>query len=227
MDFTKYVDMLVGQSLFFARLDRLGDKFEGTYPKENHDRFEERARLLYDELRDLPEEERRMRYEREKNVPSWTSKFNQRTSYVNCWHANGGESAAMWRLYLKSDEGIAVRSTTKRLAETFDKTLPDVFIANVKYIDYSRDAIENPRNAFNTIGPIIHKRQSFEHEREIRAFILQGELLAIRGEETTINLDRETPPEMNIGIDLNKLIESVLVSPTAPDWFYRLVSRPN
>jgi len=32
MDFTKFVSMLEESGLFFARLDRLGDPFEGSLP---------------------------------------------------------------------------------------------------------------------------------------------------------------------------------------------------
>ena len=35
---------------------------------------------------------------------------------VNCWHINEHESAAMWDLYLKSNEGIAIQSTYQKLA---------------------------------------------------------------------------------------------------------------
>lgn len=31
--------------------------------------------------------------------------------YVSSWHMNEHESTAMWRLYLKSDEGLAIRTT--------------------------------------------------------------------------------------------------------------------
>jgi len=33
---------------------------------------------------------------------------------VNCWHTNNkGESDAMWRLYLKTNEGVAIQSTVE------------------------------------------------------------------------------------------------------------------
>jgi len=40
-------------------------------------------------------------------------KFNA----INCWHMNDHESAAMWKLYLKSDEGIAIQSTYRKLKD--------------------------------------------------------------------------------------------------------------
>ena len=37
---------------------------------------------------------------------------------INCWHMNDHESAAMWKLYLKSNEGIAVQSTYETLRDS-------------------------------------------------------------------------------------------------------------
>lgn len=89
-----------------------------------------------------------------------------RFNAVNCWHANEHESAAMWKLYLKSDEGIAIQSTYKRLKESIIDD-EDVLIGKVNYIDYETDIID-PNNQY---GSLIHKRKSFEHEKEIRAVI--------------------------------------------------------
>ena len=35
MDFTKFVDPLAKRALYFARLNTLGDAFEGNYPRQN------------------------------------------------------------------------------------------------------------------------------------------------------------------------------------------------
>lgn len=35
MDFTEFVDILSNGGLFFARVDKLGDDFEGSCPKAN------------------------------------------------------------------------------------------------------------------------------------------------------------------------------------------------
>ena len=35
MDFTKFVSLLDRQALFFARSDKLGDPFEGSFPRGN------------------------------------------------------------------------------------------------------------------------------------------------------------------------------------------------
>ena len=223
LDFTKYVDLLTWQSLWFARLNRLGDPFEGTYPAENHARFTRMAMQELEGLRDATKEERDHRFNVVKGSAGWTSRHNGFCTYVSCWHNNNYESAAMWKLYLKSDEGIAIRSTTRRLVNCLAQCPERIFVSKVKYIDFGTEAIENDRGVWNALDGIIHKRVSFAHEREVRAFMYKPELFAPAEEETTMNLERSTPPGYSIGIDLSTLVESVYVSPTAADFFYELV----
>lgn len=35
MDFVKFISLLETNTLFFARADKLGDPFEGSFPKKN------------------------------------------------------------------------------------------------------------------------------------------------------------------------------------------------
>lgn len=229
MDFTKFIDLLTWHSLWFARLDTLGDPFEGTYPAENHARFAEMAADADIDAQsamgrnEMSEDDRDLQHSVISGTALWTTKANRRRTYVSCWHNNDNESAAMWRLYLKSDEGIAIRSTTRRLVESLAKCPERIFVSRVKYIDYKSDAIENDREVWNTLDGIIHKRVNFAHEEEIRAIIYKPELLrAIEG-ETMASVDRITPVGYTIGLDLATLIKSVYVSPMATDWFYNLV----
>ncbi len=34
--------------------------------------------------------------------------------FVSCWHENETESEAMWKLYLKSGDGVAIQTTVVR-----------------------------------------------------------------------------------------------------------------
>ena len=88
--------------------------------------------------------------------------------YVSCWHTNDGESAALWGLYLKSGEGVAIRSTLGKLQSTLDKSTKIYEIRNVEYRQ-----MRNVRNITCNIYDILsRKRKSFEHEREVRAITI-------------------------------------------------------
>lgn len=195
MDFTKFVSMLENEGLFFARVDCLDDPFEGSYARGN----EAIRNLIPEEYRAHPFVFGQMR-----SAAKWLS---QRV-VVNCWHMSEYESAAMWKLYARTEEAICIQSTYERLRHC----LPNkVYIGQVKYIDYEREYIPEG----NLFWPFMHKRRSFEHERELRA--------------VTVLWPRESGalPESGIWVrvDLNHLIEKIYVAPAAPPWFSDLASK--
>lgn len=204
MDFTKFVAMLDTQTLFFSRADRLGDPFEGSWPKRNVE-----ARAIPPE--DLPAEQRDM-YLREVRSLSSVAKRLCAHVAVNCWHMGEHESAAMWKLYLSGNEGVAVRSTYARLR---DCLIDDekVMLGVVTYVDYEQEHIDGG----NLLSPYISKRKSFEHEREVRGVVVKWPTEW-----------RDPQPTMDHGlavrVDLQRLVERVYVAPTTQRWFLDLVN---
>src|SRR5882672_3676568 len=97
MDFTKYVDLISTGEIFFCRSDHLGDPFEGSCPEKHHER-------RIQEIRNLARD-----FQREVAMYVMAGMDYRKFVYINCWHMSDHESAALWRLYLKSDEGIAIQ----------------------------------------------------------------------------------------------------------------------
>ena len=128
---------------------------------------------------------------------------------------NDHESAAMWKLYLKSDEGIAIQSTYRRLKDAIVDD-EEFYLGAVRYIDYETQWI----HAGNLLSPFVHKRKSFEHEQEVRALVWRWPTA-----ETKFDFVRETVPHgVALRVDLERLIEHIYVSPSAPSWVSGLVS---
>jgi len=203
MDFTKLVSLLDSRCLFFSRADQLGDPFEGSWPKMNID-----ARQLT--LKEVPSESQAAFT----NAMAKMGDFNKqwlKYNVVNCWHMNNHESAAMWKLYLKSNEGIAVQSTYKRLRDSITDS-ERVFLGVVKYIDYENEGID----AGNLLTPFVHKRMSFEHEREVRALVIKIPV----AEGGTLDMTQETISRgLAIQVDVERLVEKIYIAPSAPGWF--------
>jgi hypothetical protein len=84
--------------------------------------------------------------------------------FVNSWHLNEYESAAMWAIYSRFNSGIAIQSTYNRLVKSFSRCKEPIYIGKVKYIDYSNEWIDND----NILQRFIHKRKSFAYENELR-----------------------------------------------------------
>ena len=113
MEFSKFCSLLVEKSLFFSRADLLGDPFEGSYPRHNED-----FRALF--YGKMFETEPHIKTQIS-NMESEMAKILQKAFYVNCWHINSQQSAAMWSIYAKDSKGIAIQSKYQLLRDC----LPD------------------------------------------------------------------------------------------------------
>lgn len=140
------------------------------------------------------------------------AKWIRQWTYINCWHMNEYESAAMWKLYAKGDEAVAIQTTYKNVIDS----LPDnVFVGLVQYIDYENDWLPEGNSFF----PFMHKRRSFAHEMEVRVVhqVLPKSKKGIQIDATNEVLG------IRITVDLDLLIEKIYVSPTSPTWYLNLV----
>jgi hypothetical protein len=207
MDFTKFVSMLETNCLFFSRADHLGDPFEGSFSKGN----ELLRPIVYKELYDQIEPAMVTQINVNK---AELAKWQRQWTFINCWHMNPAESAAMWKLYAKSNEAIAIKSSYFRLANAVDE---HTYVGTVEYIDFEHDWLPEG----NTFYPFVHKRLSFAHEREVRALITQfptsDQGIDFKAAAPDVGLERK--------VDLATLIEQVYVAPTSPAWFRSLVTQ--
>lgn len=214
MDFTKFVSMLIKSGLFFPRLDCLGDSFEGSFPKLNMD---DDAFPVHPSILDPAGFRKSLKGMRQ------GVKYRRQWVCANCWYMSEHESAAMWKLYARTEEAICIRSTFSKL----QKSLPDqAWVGCVRYIDYDKELLYDN----HSMTPYVLKRLSYEHEREVRAlienthwwkswYVEQG----LWPKSTIV----PKPPEGGIwqDVDLAKLIDKVYVAPTAPSWFRNTVEQ--
>lgn len=212
MDFTKFVSLIDTQCLYFARADKFDDPFEGSLPRKNV-----HARTMLLASPDMPQDMSSGKINALLDFENQLSGINRHMKKfvaINCWHANEHESAAMWKLYLKSNDGIAIQSTYKRLR---DSIIDDrrVYLGKVKYIDYENEVIRSNHG----FAPYVHKRKSFEHEHEIRAVV------TIPWTTTDTKITEQEPVDhgIQIRIDIESLIEKIYIAPGTPNWFADLV----
>ena len=212
MDLAKYLAVVQRQALFFPRASQLGDPFEGSATKPmvamRDELLRGRRNVADAPFKDMDDSSLRTIFEQlarayREMVPNYL---------VNCWHMNERESAAMWSVYTKAHEAVCIQSTYRRLRRELPQT---VFIGEVKYVDYEIDHFPGG----NLFYFIMHKRRSFEHERELRAIfwtmngVPEAQPLKDRVEENGLWID----------VDLHSLVETVCVSPSAAPWFAQVV----
>lgn len=210
MDFTKFASLLETQSLFFARTDKLGDPFEGSFSKKNQS------------LRDVQfSKSFKTSEERSEFMASYSilRKALPMLSFVNCWHENEHESEAMWKIYGR-ESGIAVKSTFKKLCCCFicDQ---DVRIGRVNYVDYDKV----PISEHNIYVSLLTKRESFKHEQEVRAIVTDFRPMDYPIDENSLllNLQMKGESGLYLRVDITTLVEEVVVAPGSPEWFLNLV----
>jgi len=197
MDFTKFVSMLENKGLFFSRSDKLGDPFEGSFSRGN-----ERLRPLIYKEQPFPSKQM-------SQFMRWIRKW----AFINCWHMNAHESAAMWKLYARTKEAIAIRSTYKQLKECIDN---DCFLGVVHYIDYESAWLPEG----NALYPYVHKHLSFAHEQELRAVILKPPT-----NDNGMDYSKKPPGGVWKSVDTDELINAIYVAPMSPSWYRELVEQ--
>lgn len=212
VDFAKFIHLLETKSLFFSRADNFNDAFEGAsglatrqeewdnhyreyfknavrYPPENspspsEDVVEQEAERLLRDIKKIIENDRK-------------------TTFVSCWHANSGESEALWRLYCPDGStGVAIETSALRLYDALDA--PDVEIGRVQYIDFKKSF-----SGFH--DRIFWKRKSLSHESEVRA------VTKLRFTQESVGLSKL--------VDVDRLCVSIIPSPFAGEWFSDLVKK--
>lgn len=189
MDFTKYVSLLETEALFFVSTTKLEDPYEGMVPEVFFEQFPEMSEVV----------------ETQKILKSFIG--------ISSWHLSEYESAAMWKVFVSGNEGIAVRTTFARLRDCFKVTDRGVFIGTVQYVDYlGHDAVSELKLGGDTLLYYVRKRRSFEYEREVRAVIVGPPTSRFAGDSGWY-----------VRVELDVLIESVFVSPGAEDWYLNLV----
>lgn len=203
LDFEKFVDLITSKKLFMCRSDKFEDPFEGVLKLKDTKQSEFDLNVL-------------------------TKKFY----FINCWHINDMQSDAMWKIFLKTNNGIAIKSTVKRIKKSLEKTKEDIHIGKVYYRDFSKttffDLMREPQNIWpnsngrgGCVNQYNYKRISFEHEKELRLNFIDLPI-----PHATKNGTPRAPLEQKIiEIDINELIEEIVVAPFSDSWFKPLIER--
>jgi hypothetical protein len=199
---SKFVSLLQTRTLYFAQVGSLADPFEGMLSLANRS-------IRYSDSHALVDGNEFGK------IRTGLQTGTRSSMYVNCWHANEFESAAMWRLYSLEGEGIAIKSTIGALRASFTGAPEPVYIGEVKYMDYLNE--ESPmQNAFQLV---LRKQRSFEHEREVRCVSLH-----IEGVGDIKKLDPDLQPiGLHVPVDVETLVQQVYVAPNLEPWLLDVV----
>lgn len=188
MDLSKFLDILISGKMFMSRSDKFEDQYEGTFSEPT-----------FEEIKKISE-----------NNPKFLDyyKSHRENVVISSWHTNEYESFAMWQVFTKNNEGLAIQSTIGRLKEALNLERNfEQYIGEVNYIDYKKEHIPFDDVFF----PFLFKRKSFQYENEIRV------ISDVTGQNLTIN------DGLKINVDISTLIETIYIHPKSENWYKKLV----
>ena len=178
MSLEKLLWLLQRKCLYFRQLKQFKDPYEGTANRELSWEGTVDGDLIFKPEKDTTHD-----------------------VYVNCWHSNDGDSAAMWDVYSKTS-GVAITTTLARLQAALTEAPQEIDIAAVHY-----EAI-TPNLAVGL--PWAIKRPSFAHEREVRAVFRDPQC---------------SQTGIGVPVDVAALIEKIYVSPEpGSEWVESVVA---
>jgi hypothetical protein len=188
LDLSKFLDMLMSKRLFMSRSDKFEDQYEGTFSEPT-----------YEEIKKIAA-----------NNPEFLDyyKSHREKVVISSWHINEYESFAMWQIFTKNNEGLAIQSTIGRIKKALATERKTVqHIGQVNYIDYKKELIPFDDSFF----PFLFKRKSFQYEREVRI------ISDVSSDNIIIN------DGLKIDVDINQLIERIYIHPKSENWYKNLV----
>ena len=185
------------------------------------------------------------------------SEFSNHLMFCNSWFKRDSESHSMWAEYGdKSPTSIAIQTTVDDLIKSIECDSHEIHIGKVKYKDYHTDHIEGYENFTSEdltdhdnvlklfYAPVMHKRDIYEDEHEVRAiisfeYVCNYHLGKVYTSDipfysdnlfktdisffdySKTNLMRGIPPGIPIRTNIKKLIKTIVVSPYANDYFHK------
>lgn len=218
LDLTKFLSLLVKESLFFCRLDRLEDQFEGTTAKKNYDfRINVEKTLRDNQFFTSPHTDEDIA-KNVNNLYELGRKFKA-LYCVNCWNKFDKESTALWKIYSDYGKGILIKTSAKHLEGSLSNITEKIYLTQVKYIDYEKELMLD----YKSMYPVIHKQDAYSYESEARLFYQADfDSFFIHDWEK-----EEVQEGKYFKVNLDTLIEEIIIGPFSPAWFLEIVSDLN
>ncbi len=199
MSIDKLLSLLTSSSLWFSSCDYFEDGWEGHFSPPTYETFLKSFKGLDDKIQALWKSQK----DRNQEV--------RNCLYINCWHINEEESAALWQIYSCYGKSVAIKTTIHRLRDALEETELSIQGGRVRYADYTTEPMPVLHNLFL---PFLRKRRSFSFENEFRLIYWNSSQM-LNG-----NASKSTcfPSGLSVPIKLDPLIEKVYLSPRADSY---------
>ena len=190
MDLTKFIHLITHEYIYFHKVSEFQDKYEGNLTALDLEECHSSLSQMTLEQRD------------------WF--------YVSCWHISDYESHAMWNVYGKNSDSLAIQTDFKTLKDSFSDIYDDeVELSKVKYIDYNSSKMLDDffqKGSMRVHDVIDYKHISYDYERELRAKVWLGYM---NKKDQYLAVKKDSNIGLYTKINIRKLIKRVYISPNA------------
>ncbi len=196
LDLPRFIGFLKTSSLYLCRSDLFPDKFEGSFTVSVKEAINNAYR------------KNKIKYTYEK-----FKKELREGVFINCWSLGIHDNMALWKLYGRTNDCVAITTTVAKLKAALDESrgLGQLSLKKVKYIRHWRDPIIEVKPYSNVFK---YKTVGYAFENEAR-------IILDRFDETF----EETPKDEGVmlPINLRAFLRSVVMSPERSPWFKEVV----
>ena len=201
MSIDKFMAMLSEESLYFPKIYLFNDRYEGilsneslrkvyktdllntenTPVKQDEEFFNKKELLESPIMKSDRDRSLKLRH----SFQTLLIDFSNHLMFCSSWFLKENESHSMWAEYgdKRNPTSVAIQTTIGDLINSIESPDYQIHIGTVKYKDYGKEHIEgyedflskdltNPDNVLELFyAPILHKRDIYEDENEVRAII--------------------------------------------------------
>ena len=277
MPIDKFMSMLSEESLYFPNVYSFNDRYEGILSNEslrevcktdllkaeNTPVKQDEEFFKTKEVLELP----LMKSDKDRILKQLHSfqtlleDFSNHLMFCSSWFLKENESHSMWAEYgdKRNPTSVAIQTTIGDLINSIESPDYQIHIGKVKYKDYAKEHIEgyedfsskdltNPDNILELFyAPILHKRDIYDDENEVRAIIsfesicenyldriytsdipFYSDRLFDEEYHRQLNFIRKTEkmakiPKRGIPIKINlqTLLKMIVISPRANEYFHK------
>jgi len=161
LTFPKFISLLVYGALWFPKLKILQDQYEGSLPARVEAQMHQNNQKWKSTFTSS---------EYHKQIDAWPSdnvNDGRELTVVNCWFIDTIESKRMWDEYVGSSEGVAIKSTIRKLA-TYVYAYPEwSHIGKVKYVDKQSYEMTTYKGSQAHERAFLKDKQKYSHEQEV------------------------------------------------------------
>lgn len=194
LDLAKYIDIISTKTLYVASAVEFEDSLEGTLPEQIREMYERDSEVIK-QLASKPILEREQE--------------NRIKTNVSCWTKGPKDNMALWKIYGAPKQAIAIITTLDKLVQStlLWRGITGVTFKEVTYIDHSGSLPNGIYTlCYDTFGL---KHEAYEFEQEVRMIITRSTL--------------KQPSPLRLKIRPNDIIDKVIISPEASEWFLNLI----